>query len=37
MRFKKGWTALIVLAILTPIGILAIGAAWAEWDLDTLR
>jgi hypothetical protein len=37
MRYTKGWIALIVVAVLTPIGILAIGSAWGEWDLDTLR
>ncbi len=37
MRYAKGWIALIVMAVLTPIGILAIGSAWGEWDLDTVK
>ena len=37
MRFRRGWIALLVLALLTPIGILAIGSAWGEWDLDSVR
>ena len=37
MRYTRGWIALIVMAVLTPIGILAIGSAWGEWDLDTIR
>ena len=37
MKYTRGWIALIVLAILAPAGILAIGGAWAEWDLDTIK
>lgn len=37
MRYARGWTALIALAVLTPIGILAIGTAWGEWDLDSIK
>jgi len=36
MRYTRGWIALIVLAILTPIGILVIGSAWGEWDLNSV-
>jgi cobalt/nickel transport protein len=37
VRYRKGWIALIVLAVLSPLGLLAIGGAWGEWDLDTIR
>lgn len=37
MRYRKGWIALITLALLTPIGILALGSAWGEWDMATLK
>jgi cobalt/nickel transport system permease protein len=30
------WTALAVLMILTPLGILAAGSAWGEWSPDEL-
>lgn len=33
MRYGRGWTLLLVLAILTPLGIVAAGGAWGEWDL----
>jgi hypothetical protein len=31
---KPLWIALAVLAILTPLGILAGGSAWGEWSID---
>ena len=34
MRYRAGWIVLLVLAILTPLGIIAAGGAWGEWDLD---
>lgn len=37
MRYRKGWIALIVLALLSPLGLLAIGVAWGEWDLETIK
>ncbi len=37
MRYRKGWIALVALALLTPLGILAIGSAWGEWDLETIK
>ena len=37
MRYGKGWIALIVLAVLTPLGLIAIGSAWGEWDLDGIK
>jgi cobalt/nickel transport system permease protein len=33
MKYRKGWIVLVVLAIITPIGIIAAGGAWGEWDL----
>jgi hypothetical protein len=37
MRYRKGWIALLVMAVLTPLGIIAIGGAWGEWDLQTVE
>ena len=37
MRYRTGWIALVVLAILSPLGLLAVGAAWGEWDLATIQ
>jgi hypothetical protein len=37
IRYRRGWIALLALALLTPIGILAIGSAWGEWDLATVK
>ena len=37
MKYRKGWIALFVLAILTPLGIIAAGGAWGEWDLDGVK
>ena len=37
MRYRKGWIALGIMAVLTPIGLLAIGAAWGEWDIGTVE
>ena len=34
MKYRKGWIVLLVLAILTPLGIIAAGGAWGEWDLE---
>jgi ABC-type Fe3+ transport system permease subunit len=34
MSYRRGWIVLLVLAILTPLGIIAAGGAWGEWDLD---
>jgi cobalt/nickel transport system permease protein len=31
---KTLWIALAVLAILTPLGMLATGSAWGEWSVD---
>jgi len=33
MKYRTGWIALLALAILTPLGIIAAGGAWGEWDL----
>ena len=37
MRYRRGWIALLVLALVTPLGLLAIGSAWGEWGLDTIK
>jgi cobalt/nickel transport system permease protein len=37
MKYRTGWVVLLVMAILTPLGIIAAGGAWGEWDLDGVR
>ena len=37
MRYRRGWIALSVLALLAPLGIIAAGGAWGEWDVDGIR
>jgi cobalt/nickel transport system permease protein len=37
MRYRRGWIVLLLLAILTPLGIIAAGGAWGEWGLDGIR
>ncbi len=37
MKYKRGWIILAVLALLTPLGLLAVGGAWGEWDLETIK
>jgi cobalt/nickel transport system permease protein len=37
MKYGKGWIVLLLLAILTPLGIIAAGGAWGEWDLDGVK
>jgi cobalt/nickel transport protein len=36
VRYRKAWMALLLLAVLSPLGLLAVGAAWGEWDLDSI-
>lgn len=33
---RRYWVALVVLAMLTPLGSLAEGTAWGEWGTDEL-
>jgi cobalt/nickel transport system permease protein len=33
---KPLWIALAILAVLTPLGILAVGSAWGEWSVEEL-
>jgi cobalt/nickel transport protein len=35
--FRRYWLILIALAILSPLGLLADGTAWGEWDADELK
>jgi cobalt/nickel transport protein len=37
MKHRKGWIVLLIIAILTPIGIIAAGGAWGEWGLDGIK
>jgi len=37
VKYRTGWMVLLALAILTPLGIIAAGGAWGEWDLDGIR
>ena len=37
MKYRTGWIVLLVMAILTPLGIIAAGGAWGEWDLDGVK
>ncbi|NOZ84897.1 MAG: cobalamin biosynthesis protein [Deltaproteobacteria bacterium] len=34
---KKLWIGLAVLAVLTPLGLLASGDAWGEWGADAFK
>ncbi|MBP2655779.1 MAG: cbiM [Firmicutes bacterium] len=35
--YKHYWLVLLVLVILSPLGLLADGTAWGEWDADGLK
>lgn len=35
--YKSSWLGLAVLALLSPLGLLADGTAWGEWDGDKLK
>jgi len=37
VKYGKGWIAVALLALLSPLGLLAVGAAWGEWDLGTIQ
>lgn len=37
MKYRKGFLVIAVLAALTPLGILAQGGAWGEWNLQQIR
>ena len=37
MKYTKGWIALLVLAVLTHLGLLALGGAWGEWNVETIE
>lgn len=36
MRYRRGWILVVLLALLSPLGLLAIGTAWGEWDIESL-
>lgn len=35
--FRKLWTALAVLIVLSPLGLIATGTAFGEWGTDQLK
>jgi cobalt/nickel transport system permease protein len=35
-KFRKLWVALLVLAVISPLGLLAPGTAWGEWGTEEL-
>ena len=37
MKYGRGWTALLVVALLAPLGIIAVGGAWGEWGTDEIK
>ena len=37
MRYRRAWLALLALAIASPLGVIAAGGAWGEWDLAGIR
>lgn len=36
-RYKAFFIPLIVLALMTPLGLLATGTAWGEWSMDEIK
>jgi ABC-type Fe3+ transport system permease subunit len=37
MKYGRAWIALLLIAILTPLGIIAVGGAWGEWDRGGIK
>jgi len=37
MKHGKAWGTLLIIVLLTPLGIIAVGGAWGEWDLDGIK
>jgi hypothetical protein len=37
MKYGRGWIALLVVAVLAPLGIIAAGGAWGEWGNDEIK
>jgi len=37
VRYRKGWIAIALLALLSPLGLLAVGVAWGEWDIGSIQ
>ena len=35
--YRRYWLILVVIALLTPLGLLAEGTAWGEWGTDQLH
>lgn len=36
MKPRKLWIALAALAILSPLGLIAVGSAWGEWGPESI-
>ena len=37
MRYRRAWSALLIVAILAPLGIIAAGGAWGEWGIGGIK
>lgn len=31
MKYRQGWIVVLLLALLTPLGLIAAGGSWGEW------
>lgn len=35
--YRQYWITLLVLAVLSPLGLIADGTAWGEWEVDKIE